>query len=256
MPNSSNYFAHRTVAERYSHGRPDVHSAITRRIREFTGATRFSWALDVACGTGQSTRAVAEIADRVVGIDISAEMLAQATTSHNIQYQQSSAESLPFADSSFDLVTVGLAFHWFDQKRFLGEGRRVLRNNGWLVIYNSGFLGELAEEPAFGPWYRDVYLSRYATPPRSQPTVSEEFVRPYGFKFHGRDTLTQGIAMSRDQCVSYLLTQSNVIAAVERGSEGLETVAAFLSDSVVPFFRDEARTMQFRADIVFLRACS
>jgi len=254
MANSSNYFAHHTAAERYAHGRPDVHPTIIRRIREFTGGMRFSWALDAGCGTGQSTRAVAEIADRVVGIDISAEMLAQAIPGPTTQYQQSSAESLPFANASFDLVTVGLAFHWLDQKRFLTEARRVLRDDGWLVIYNSAFMGKLAEEPAFGPWYREVYLLRYPTPPRSQAAVSEEFVGPFRFTFGGKDTLTQGIAMSRDQCVSYLLTQSNIIAAVERGSERLEAVAAFLSDSVVAFFRDAARTMQFQSDIVFLCA--
>jgi len=253
MANPFNYFAHQTVAERYAHGRPDVHPAIIRRIREFTGGTRFQSALDAGCGTGQSTRALAEIADQVVGIDRSAEMLAQATPSSKIHYQQSSAESLPFADSSFDLVTVGLAFHWLDQERFLTEARRVLRDNGWLVIYNSGFLGELAEEPAFSPWYREVYLSHYPTPPRSQSAVSEEFVGPYRFTCGGNETLTQGISMSRDQCVSYLLTQSNINAAVEQGSERLETVAAFLSDGVAPFFRDAARTLQFRTDIVYLR---
>jgi hypothetical protein len=45
-------------------------------------------------------------------------------------------------------------------------------------------------------------------------------------------------------------------SAVERGSERLEAVAAFLGDGVAPFFRDEARTMQFRSDIVFLRGRS
>jgi SAM-dependent methyltransferase len=255
MVEAKNYFIHATAAERYARGRPDLHPAIVRRICEVTGRSRFASALDVGCGTGLSTRAIARVADRVVGIDSSPEMLGQATGGPGIVYQQARAESLPFADQSFDLVNVGLAFHWFAADAFLREARRVLRADGWLVIYNSGFLGQLHGEDDFAQWHSNVYLARYPTPPRSQASVTDEFVRPFGFALVQKETHDQDIPMSCEQFVSYLLTQSNVIAVVEQGSECLEDVAQFLIQGVGPFFDGQTRMLKWQSHIDFLRLC-
>jgi len=236
MAETKNYFIHATAAERYARGRPDLYPPIVRRICEVTGRSRFASVLDVGCGTGLSTRAIARVADRVVGIDSSPKMLGQATGGPGIAYQQARAESLPFADRSFDLINVGLAFHWFAPNAFLREARRVLRDDGWLVIYNSGFLGQLHGEDDFAQWHGSVYLARYPTPPRSQSDVTEEFVRLFGFTLVQKQTHDQDISMSSDQFVSYLLTQSNVIAVVEQGTECLQDVAHFIIQGVAPFW--------------------
>ncbi len=255
MADAKNYFIHATAAERYARGRPDLHPAIVRRICEVTGHTRFGAALDVGCGTGLSTRAVARVTDRVVGIDSSPEMLGQATGGPGIVYQQAQAESLPFADRSFDLINVGLAFHWFTPDAFLREARRVLRDDGWLVIYNSGFLGQLHGEDDFAQWHRDVYLARYPTPPRSQASVTDEFVRPFRLTLVQKEAHDQDIPMSSDQFVGYLLTQSNVIAVVEQGSERLEDVGQFLIQGVAPFFDGQTRILKWQSHIDFVRVC-
>ena len=72
-----------------------------------------------------------EIAKQVTGVDVSPEMLAQAEARDGVEYVVAPAEELPFEDESYDLVTVGLAFHWFDRERFLPEAHRVLRPDGW-----------------------------------------------------------------------------------------------------------------------------
>ena len=182
-------------------------------------------------------------------------MLAQATAGPGIAYQQARAESLPFADRSFDLVNVGLAFHWFAPDAFLGEARRVLRDDGWLVIYNSGFLGQLHGEDDFAQWHRDVYLARYPTPPRSHSSVTEELVRPFGFTLVQKETHDQDIPMSSDQFVGYLLTQSNVIAKVEQATEKVEMVAQFLSEAVAPYFHGQIRNLLWQSTLDFLRPC-
>ena len=73
------------------------------------------WALDVACGTGQSTLALKAVASQVVGTDTSREMLDRAPREADVQYVEASAEDLPFADGFFRLVTVALALHWFER---------------------------------------------------------------------------------------------------------------------------------------------
>jgi SAM-dependent methyltransferase len=255
MAEAINYFIHAAAAERYARGRPDLHPAIVRRICEVTGRSRFASVLDIGCGTGLSTRALATVADCIFGVDSSPEMLAQATGGPGIVYQRARAESLPFADRSFELLNVGLAFHWFAPQAFLSEARRVLRDDGWLVIYNSGFLGQLHGEDNFAEWHRSVYLVRYPTPPRSRTSVTDEFVRPFGFTLVRKETHDQEIAMSSDQFVGYLLTQSNVIAVVEQGSEELEMVAQFLSDAVAPYFHGQIRNLCWQSTLDFHRPC-
>jgi len=64
--------------------------------------------LDVACGTGNLAIIAAQHGCTVSGIDIAANLLAQARTRAagaglNIEFQEADAEALPFADNTFDL---------------------------------------------------------------------------------------------------------------------------------------------------------
>src|SRR4051794_29860526 len=67
--------------------------------------------LDVGCGTGHLTRLAARRADRgqVLGVDISAPMLARARTSaaeeglENVTFEQGDAQVHPFPTGAFDL---------------------------------------------------------------------------------------------------------------------------------------------------------
>jgi ubiquinone/menaquinone biosynthesis C-methylase UbiE len=120
------YFESRDAAERYVGGRPYFHPLVIKKIRDFLRLREpIPLALDVACGTGQSTVALKEISSRVVGTEVSREMLTLAREA-GVRYVEAPAEDLPFADGSFQLITVALAFHWFDRPRFLAEARRVL----------------------------------------------------------------------------------------------------------------------------------
>jgi SAM-dependent methyltransferase len=60
------------------------------------------------------------------------------------------AEELPLADGSVDAVTVGAAFHWFDQDRALTEIARVLRAPGVLGLLGNGF------DTSSSPWVARV----------------------------------------------------------------------------------------------------
>jgi hypothetical protein len=90
---SMNYFAYPTAAERYANGRPFFHRLVTEKIRNlcYEGG-RVNRATDVACGTGQSTLALLEVADEIVGLDRSAEMLSHAGRHPQIRYIEGLAE--------------------------------------------------------------------------------------------------------------------------------------------------------------------
>lgn len=230
-----NPFDARSVADRYVKGRPYYHDQVIWRVKRYI-AGPIARALDVACGTGQSTVALKEIADHIVGIDISAHMIAQVSPDARIECLVASAENVPFANDSFDLVTVSSAFHWFDRELFLSEARRVLKPKGWLVVYENWFSGRMQECPEFERWSREVYLSRYPSPPRNPP-FNRAAADLAGFCLAGSEGYENVVAMTVEQFVDYLLTQSNVIAASESGKGNLGEIRAWIENEVEPFFR-------------------
>lgn len=98
-------------------------------------------ALDLACGTGRMALMLSRVAARVVGCDITAEMLKRAKVgaavagSDNVIFVEAEASRLPFIEDSFDLVTCRTAFHHFpDPRAVLAEVARVLVPDGRFVI--------------------------------------------------------------------------------------------------------------------------
>jgi ubiquinone/menaquinone biosynthesis C-methylase UbiE len=97
--------------------------------------------LDVACGTGIVTSALAQKAKQVVGLDLTLEMLNKARERcselglSSVVFMEGSATSLPFANAEFDAVVTRLSFHHFlDPKVVLTEMLRVLRPGGVLAV--------------------------------------------------------------------------------------------------------------------------
>ena len=94
-------------------------------------------ALDVGCGTGGFAVAIAEeTGAQVVGCDRSPSFLAHARErSAAVEWVHGDAESLPFADSSFDRVLMSLLLHQLEEPaRAIEEAFRVLTRPGALVV--------------------------------------------------------------------------------------------------------------------------
>jgi ubiquinone/menaquinone biosynthesis C-methylase UbiE len=97
--------------------------------------------LDIACGTGLFESMLRESRPRlrITGVDLSPEMLDRARERFagdpNISFVVGSAERLPFADASFDVIACNNAFHLVqDGSAALREFRRVLRPAGRVII--------------------------------------------------------------------------------------------------------------------------
>jgi ubiquinone/menaquinone biosynthesis C-methylase UbiE len=98
-------------------------------------------ALDVATGTGFTALAIAPLVNRVIGIDITEEMLRQARSLArergigNAKFERGDARRLDYPASTFDIVTTRRATHHFDDvPAFLREARRVLKPKGRLGL--------------------------------------------------------------------------------------------------------------------------
>ena len=91
--------------------------------------------LDCATGTGVVARAALRVTQNVVGLDPSIGMLTAGRRVAKFDEVQARAESLPFADESFDLLTVGYALrHFADLRATFSEYRRVLKPGGKVLI--------------------------------------------------------------------------------------------------------------------------
>lgn len=94
--------------------------------------------LDVATGTGVVAREAAAVSmdpRNITGLDPSWGMLAAGRRKATFNNVQAMSEALPFANESFDLITIGFALrHFADLKRVFCECARVLRPGGRLLI--------------------------------------------------------------------------------------------------------------------------
>jgi SAM-dependent methyltransferase len=236
-----NFFSAKSAAERYPKGRPYFHPIVIERIKKFLSLKEpLPRAIDVGCGTGLSTIALKEIAREVVGVDAASEMIALAERDARIEYFVASAEQLPFRDGGFDLMTLSQAFHWLDREKFLEEARRVLRANGWLIVYDNYFLGRMEENADFHEWFQENYPKRFPAPARARLAFSEEDSENAGFHLLGHEQCPNSTRFSLTGLVDYLLTHSNVIAAVEYGVEDINEVRRWLTENIKPFYKELA----------------
>ncbi|NIA16029.1 MAG: methyltransferase domain-containing protein, partial [Nitrospiraceae bacterium] len=101
---------------------------------------KFNDVLDAATGTGRWAVRLAQMGKRVVGIDSSPQMLAQARAKASelqldIEFRPASVLAVPQADETFDLVICALALaHVKDLADAVLELVRVLRCGGHLII--------------------------------------------------------------------------------------------------------------------------
>ena len=120
--------------------------------------------LDVATGTGFTALAFAPSVRSVIGLDVSPGMLAEARQMAekrgitNAVFQEGAAESLPFSDETFDIVTCRIAPHHFlDIQQFLHEAARVLKSGGRLVLVDTTVPDE---SPEAADWQNAVEARR------------------------------------------------------------------------------------------------
>lgn len=124
-------------------------------------------ALDIACGTGDLTIALAKRGIKVTGLDIAQEMMEYAKLKSkkiagrkNIQlpdFVHSPAESLPFRENSFDIVSIGFGIRNFsDRKKSLSEIYRVLKPGGKLMVLEFAQPKNYILRTLFNLYFRNI----------------------------------------------------------------------------------------------------
>jgi ubiquinone/menaquinone biosynthesis C-methylase UbiE len=247
-----NPFASSDAGVVYARGRPFHHPRSLARILAITGSEPIGNALDVACGTGMSTVALAEHAISATGVDASSEMLRAARAAPRASYVLGHAEGLPFPSDAFDAATCCSGVHWFDQRRFFAELHRVLRHDGWVGLYDHYFMGEMVDVPEFGTWTKQLFKT-FPLPKRTPQVGDPRAETPRGFEKIADEFFADDIEMSHEAFADYQLTISNFQAASERGTPRTELRAWLLESSEPLFAGAPARTLKFLGSITCLR---
>jgi SAM-dependent methyltransferase len=161
-----------STAEQYERARPGYPPELLTQLFGEIGIDR-PRILDLGAGTGKLTRQLLAFGD-VTAVEPLPEMRAQLErVVPGARSLSGNAESIPLANGSVDVVTVGQAYHWFDQSRANPEIARVLADGGHLVaLWSSEDLsvewlaaldeimtrGEDRPDPSIEPgWWIDMF---------------------------------------------------------------------------------------------------
>ena len=166
--------------------------------------------LDACCGTGDLALEARRRGADVVGLDFSDRMLERARAKSNeVEWVRGDVLALPFADASFDAVTVGFGVRNVDDlEAGLRELRRVLRAGGRLGILEITHpRGALA--PFYGLWFdRVVPLLGKVLPGGSAYTYLPASVR----RFPGPEELAALLEASGFSAVRFRRFAGGIVA--------------------------------------------
>jgi len=135
---------------------------------------------DIGSGTGILSELFLKNGNRVYGIEPNSDMrnaseslLKRYPNFHGID---GSAESTNMNENSIDIITVGQAFHWFDQIKARKEFRRILKPEGFVVIIWNN-------RKRSGSMFLEAYenlLLKYGTEYRKISNIQIDFEKFYG----------------------------------------------------------------------------
>ncbi|SNC59308.1 Methyltransferase domain-containing protein [Hymenobacter gelipurpurascens] len=210
---------------------------VPRRVR--------AW--DCATGNGQVAAVLATYFEHVDATDISQAQLAQAPALPNITYQLSSAEHTPFADSSFDLITVAQALHWFDQEAFNQEIRRVGHPGATIAEWGYGLVHISPELDPLIQKFHDETMGPYWDDNRWH--IVDEYARlPFPFAQVRQAHFPVRRQWSAEWFLNYLRTWSSVAKYQKQHNQ--QDPVLLIADELTQLWGAGERELQFP---VFLR---
>jgi len=247
-----NVYASTRLARLYAYCRPPVHAEVVALVGRQLRAS--GWpppgvtaprALDVGCGAGLSTAALAPLARKSVGIEPMIAMLAHRQhVAPDAAFLAGRAEQLPFADGAFDLMTAAGALNYADLDRFLPEAARVLAAHGLLVVYDFSSGRTLPGDDRLDSWF-GTFEERYPFPPGYALDVPAIAFANAGLRLQTHHEFEVGVRMTLESYLDYALSETNVEAAIRAGTPEAD-IAAWCRSTLTPFFPDPAAEVRFQ----------
>ncbi len=126
--------------------------------------------LDLACGTGILTFALAQKVSSVTGVDLMEENIRVANKKAienaiaNVTFCTSAAETIPQQDCSFDFVTASYLPKYCDIELVVKESARVLKRNGVLIMHDFTYPRDSAMRGLWNTYFKILRIAGVFTP--------------------------------------------------------------------------------------------
>jgi ubiquinone/menaquinone biosynthesis C-methylase UbiE len=195
--------------------------------------------LDIGCGSGIFSNLAFQKGAEVTGIDASEPQIEQAQERNaSIKFLQGDMEELPFADNTYDVVCGFNSFQYAaDTKNALLEAKRVLKNNGKLVVMIWG-----NEEDCEAVTYMQAVGSLLPTPPSGSPgpfafsenQLLERILEDIGFRIiNNNDVTSIWDYPNVDTALKGLLSSGQTAKAID--INGFEKVYETIAEAIKPY---------------------
>lgn len=122
----------------YDKYRPNPPDAIFNLAKKLCKNSYPELVLDLGCGTGLSTRPWGKLAQKVLGIDPSEDMLKIAEDSNqmeNVLFLYGTGEEIPVENNSANIITCSSSVHWMQPYSLMQEINRTLKQEGVFIVY-------------------------------------------------------------------------------------------------------------------------
>jgi len=166
------------VPELYDRVRPTYPDELFADLVAITGIHVGSPVLEVGCGTGQATRALAALGFSVTAVEAGTGMAALARQRlgafDNVEVETSTFEDWDDRGRRFELLLAAASWHWVDPAVGWPKGHSVLRPRGWMALIGNVVVRRPGEPEVYAET-ADLH-ERYCpgNPDWSNPPLEEE----------------------------------------------------------------------------------
>ncbi|MBD2461080.1 methyltransferase domain-containing protein [Oscillatoria sp. FACHB-1407] len=234
-------------ASDYAKYRPHYPEALFAYLATLTTNHKTAW--DCATGNGQVAIGLTPYFQTIYATDASATQIANAFPHDRIHYSVAPARDSGLPDRSMDLITVGLALHWFDLEAFYTEVRRVAKPQGAIAVWGTGMPAMPTAPQTVQQLLKEFdQMIQPFKPPQVQLLDEEYRTIPFPFEEVVTPSFTRTAAWTVDQYIGYVSTWSATQLLAEQQRWG---AIAHFSDELQQAWGKTPRTVEWA---IYLRA--
>lgn len=214
--------------------------------------------VDLGSGTGLSTMVWAGIADEIIGIEPSPDMIGiannKAEGDDSVRFLPGFSDATELADASADVVTCSQSFHWMDPERTLKEVQRILMDGGIFAVYDCDWppVCRWEAENAYAELFSQVneLQTKHASPEYSAVFWPKEGhmenLRQYGaFRYVREVVFANAESCDADRYIALALSQGGLQSLLKTDAAGIMPYLEVFEEKIRSIFGEKELTVDF-----------